>query len=827
MPVFDESMPRFWNSLLFKVPITFLGLLLFVIAFLFAVLSGASRELLKEETYEKIRLTGSNIVSTLDRQLTYTETLAINMAKLAEELPPDSILHKKLFPALIGHVGDHENAKDLIAGGGIWPEPFLFEKNTRRRSFFWGRNHQEIPKYFDDYNNPEGPGYHNEEWYVPVRYIRADSVFWSKSYVDPYSKQPMVTVSAPMYRNDAFYGVSTIDLKLSGLKSFLEKSAKPLQGYAFAMDRNGKFLSFPDEQLARERQDFVYLEQLAAKIPAFEKISAAIKRHSLDGMTGERLLLAKKIATESYQINLEEAKTIAHIIASQNEPGTELAPQQIILESDYFLKQPALASIITMPETFWKIVLVVPLNVIEKDIQKLYAKLAIATLICVVLAGILILLFLKYVFIRPLSQLNVQLKTLSASGNENVFLKGVDKDEIGHLVSLFNQRSQKLMETRQELISNIERLKRSQAFAQIGSWEWNIKTNELFWTEQIPVLLGLSSGEIKVSYENFIHAVHPEDREEVENAINRCLEQGIKYEVEHRIAYPDGSIRWLLEQGNVIRNDKNQPETMLGIVQDVTWRHEAQQQLVEAKLQAEKANQAKSEFLAQMSHELRTPLNAIMGFAQLLELEEETLAPEQLDFVQEIYKSGQNLLALINNILYFMDLDEGEFEACFENLCLHSVVKKELLDIAEAFPDTSIKIDNQLPKRGPLVHADKNLLHQVLQNLISNAIKYNRPDGTVTISATQTDDTLRLSVTDTGNGLTEEEMEMIFRPFERLSAKNGTIQGSGIGLNLCKQLMRLMKGEIGVESVPGRGSTFWIDLQISGDRDRYSNVTSD
>ena len=816
----EKQTSYFWNSLLFKVPFTFLCLLLLAIAFLFTVLSATSKDLLRKETYEKIRLTGLSIVTHLDERITYAETLAITMAKLAEKLPPDITLHKQLFPSLINHVIHHDDAQGLIVGGGVWPEPYLFEKNTERRSFFWAQGDKGILRYYDDYNHSDGLGYHQEEWYVPVKYLLANEVFWSKSYIDIYSRELMVTVSAPMFRKGVFYGATTIDLRLSGFQAFLEKSSKALQGYAFALDRNGKFLSFPDEQLTKEKESFMYLEQLAEKIPSYKPILTAVKNNPLTDISEKQKDVAEKIASESYQINLNEAEIIASMLDESHSGSKEPVSQQLILQDDYFLKQAVLVSVITMPETFWKIILVVPLNIIEKDERLLYSKLAFATFLSVSGAGLLILLFLKYVFIRPFSELNRQLKTISFSEDNGIFFKSSDKGEIGQLVALFNQRSQQLLDTQQQLLVNIERLKRSQAFAQVGSWEWNIETDELFWSEQISILLGMSDEDIHVSYDAFINAVHPDDRVRVEKAIQDCMDRGIKYEVEHRVIREDNSICWLLEQGNVVRDEQGQPVKMLGIVQDITWRHQVRQQLIEASLIAEKASQAKSEFLAQMSHELRTPLNAIIGFAQLLELDKDLLDESQLESVQEIYIAGLQLLALIDDILYFVEVDKGKIDTKLEVICLNPIVEIAINIISDIFVNSTIVVDNQLPEREIFIYANEDLLQQVLLNLLSNAIKYNRPNGSVVLSVeTINDGTLRLFVTDTGYGLSKEAIDKVFTAFERLSAKNGAIHGTGIGLNLCKKLMLLMDGDIGVDSTLDEGTCFWIDLvQMTEDR---------
>ena len=173
----------FWNSLQFKIPTVFIISFLLILAAIFGVFATIGKNLLDKQAYKQVILSGQNIVSELGNRIAFAESLAIALANLGEELPPDDALVKKLAK----HVIDLEGTETFIAGGGLWPEPYKYDPNIERRSFFWGRDHQGLLQYFDDYNNPSGPGYHHEEWYVPAKYTQNDRPFWSKSYMDPYS----------------------------------------------------------------------------------------------------------------------------------------------------------------------------------------------------------------------------------------------------------------------------------------------------------------------------------------------------------------------------------------------------------------------------------------------------------------------------------------------------------------------------------------------------------------------------------------------------------------------------------------------------------------
>jgi len=235
-----------------------------------------------------------------------------------------------------------------------------------------------------------------------------------------------------------------------------------------------------------------------------------------------------------------------------------------------------------------------------------------------------------------------------------------------------------------------------------------------------------------------------------------------------------------------------------------------------AKENADNANQAKSEFLSSMSHELRTPLNAILGFAQLFEYDK-TLTADQKVNAKEIDKAGHHLLSLINEVLDLAKIESGHIELSMESISLIKVVEECSTIIAPLAASHGISLDFNQPKCSNLfVKADYTRLKQVILNLMSNAVKYNRTNGFINISCTiDNPDAICISVSDSGHGIAEEKLSNLFQPFSRLGAEFGEIEGTGIGLVITKQLVELMNGSIGVESVVGEGTTFWVELKTA------------
>ncbi len=366
------------------------------------------------------------------------------------------------------------------------------------------------------------------------------------------------------------------------------------------------------------------------------------------------------------------------------------------------------------------------------------------------------------------------------------------------------------------------RFRMSQYFANIGTWDWNIQSGELHWSERISVLFGGEEGVLETSYDNFLNAIHPDDRQMVVDAVNGCVKNDAIYNIEHRVVWPDETVHWLHESGNVVRDADGTPLSMLGVVQDVTNRRQAEEDLRHTKQEAEVANQAKSEFLSSMSHELRTPMNAILGFTQMLQFNpKEPLTETQNSSVDIILQGGNHLLELINQVLELSKIEAGHLSLNVDHIPARDVIDESLnMIVARADMDGIAIIDQIGSTDLPVLWTDKTRLTQVLLNLFSNAVKYNRENGTVTLTCQELpDQILRISVADTGFGIPTEKQDDLFKPFERLGLEAGTIEGTGIGLTITKQIIELLGGHIGFESEVGKGSTFWIDVPMSEKQD--------
>jgi PAS domain S-box-containing protein len=249
-------------------------------------------------------------------------------------------------------------------------------------------------------------------------------------------------------------------------------------------------------------------------------------------------------------------------------------------------------------------------------------------------------------------------------------------------------------------------------------------------------------------------------------------------------------------------------------IRDMTWRRSREVELEAAKRSADQANAAKSEFLASMSHELRTPLNAILGFAQLLQRDKKApISERQHGWVDHVLRGGEHLLRLIDDVLDLARIESGRLTLSPEPVAIDMVVDEVITTLTPIADRTGVEIaPSVMPSDLPAAQADRTRLAQILLNYGSNAIKYGRAGGRMTFTAYAADDHVRVTVSDTGVGIPEEKQDSLFQPFQRAGQETGTIEGTGIGLAICKRLAEAMHGSVGFRSSPGQGSEFWVKL---------------
>jgi PAS domain S-box-containing protein len=354
-------------------------------------------------------------------------------------------------------------------------------------------------------------------------------------------------------------------------------------------------------------------------------------------------------------------------------------------------------------------------------------------------------------------------------------------------------------------------LAEAQKLAHTGSWEWDPTTGETICSDELYRIFGWDPSTHPPTLDAFIDLVPSDERERVREALEAALEGSAPFRLETRIVRPDGEARIVESHGEVLEVVDGRPVKMVGTVQDVTDRRQVEDELARRK-EAEREYRARSEFLSRISHELRTPMNSILGFAQLLDMDDLTEA--QRENVALISKGGHHLLQLINEVLEISRIESGNLTVSVEPVHVESTVA-EVLDLVRPLAaEHGVTLENDLGEDGDRhVAADHQRLKQVLLNLLSNGIKYNREGGSVRISVAVPSPTkVLILVTDTGRGIPEDKLAYVFSAFDRLGAEQTTIEGTGLGLTLSKHLVEAMGGTLDVESEPWIGSTFIVGL---------------
>ncbi|QTH16869.1 ATP-binding protein [Pseudomonas corrugata] len=383
-----------------------------------------------------------------------------------------------------------------------------------------------------------------------------------------------------------------------------------------------------------------------------------------------------------------------------------------------------------------------------------------------------------------------------------------EQDEIGQLGTRLVEAGQLLAERERALRDNEERLRLIiDGVRDYGIFALDAKGYVITWNAGAERIKGYTEQEIIGRHFSLFYLAeecpaHPEMALREATRDGHYMEEGWR-------CRKDGSRFWA---SVVITAQYDSTGALRGfskITRDITDRRAAEIALSTAREEAESASRAKSEFLSRMSHELRTPLNAILGFAQLLDMDS---TAGQRPQVSHILRAGQHLLALINEVLDIARIEAGRLPLNIEPIALASVLHEALTLVSPMAADAGIRLV-ELPSlpEGSGVLADRQRLVQVLLNLLSNAIKYNRPEGEVRIEVTVQDKRVDIAVSDTGRGIAPEQLDQLFKPFERLGA-DPQVEGTGLGLSLSKSLLEMMQGNLQVRSVPDQGCCFTLQL---------------
>ena len=594
----------------------------------------------------------------------------------------------------------------------------------------------------------------------------------------------------PVYRDDFLEGVAGADVKLVSLiDDFLAREV-PDGGYAVLIGSDGTLLALP---VAGEAD--WNIEELAE-------------------YTYQDAILQDTFKPDDFNLhNQPGMESLAHALESAPTGSAELDING----------SPRIVSWATIPETGWKLLSVVQTANIQAAAEAMIQRIMMIgsiMLISLILAYAVYFVFLfrkahktSIRIASPLIKISNMARRIGR-GDYDQEVPEIPVVELNNTAAIVAETGRQLGESTQSLLDIQEILRKS---------EQDIRA--LIHAVEDMILVVDKNGSVQHVWRKEDESDHPKPIDEsphlaayfptdVVERILRHTRSVLTTGSTSAVEYKDGDgpdARWY--QVRISPVDPALQTAVLSL-RDITDRIHTEQAAMQAKEEAESASNAKSRFLSSMSHELRTPLNAVLGYAQLLSFSDEGVQDEDARHsVQEIIRAGRHLLNLIDRILELTKTESDRNPIVLEAVRVDEIMK-EVVDLIRPMADKrNIRITMEPGAYcSSTVQADPTRVRQVLINLLTNAIKYNRPGGTVDIYCNRDDTRIRFNIVDTGYGIPEAETEQIFQPFYRLPYPEGTPEGTGIGLAISRQLVEDMGGRIGVVSEEGAGSRFWFSL---------------
>ncbi|MEE9355269.1 MAG: EAL domain-containing protein [Methylococcaceae bacterium] len=602
---------RWYNSLSHRITVLFVVVLLLFITTTAVILNTTGNQLLEEESLHQCKKVGQQSANLILHKINTTIIIGKTIAGLANSNATDPQLFKQRLIDLFNSF-----SKDtFIHGGGVWPEQHRSEgKNPGMTGFFWARKPQGGVRFYEISDTH----YQKESWYSFAKKAPDQDVHWGKLYLDPVSKARLVTASFPLYSQNKFQGVITLDLDLRAFVSSLP-SLQANNQYSFIVNYDDAFLHHPKlgepnllphnnlkiseiEQLSRANPSFIGLANFIKNNPSSKTAEKRIKKPKT---TGENQV-TKKFGQSDQQESNEISETQPVQLSSQFKKEVHA-----LLENDLLFQQTALASIISLPQAPWRVVTVIPrpnsklsfLLTNNSDLLKILGG--------VILMSVLIINLLRTSLTRPIRELGKQIEKITTNSTEKPLLKTSDLGELAALTYWFNQHtahmldaqselkhahyklqdrvvknSRELTQTNQKLEQEIKahkltenaliekkaRLSEAQSIAHIATWRWDFATNIFWWSDEAYRFCDIQPDSVKLHLDFIKLIIHPKDLSLIEETLNQSIANSTPFGAEFRIIRPSKEIRYLLSQGEIMYDEAGQKQKMMGTIVDITER---------------------------------------------------------------------------------------------------------------------------------------------------------------------------------------------------------------------------------------------------------------
>lgn len=644
-----------------------------------------------------------------------------------------------------------------------------------------------VPKFLDERDLLKYKFYYEaDEIHNPGREVK-----WTNAYIEPLNNTWIASCIAPVYNGDFLEGVVAINITVDTIISEILEMDVPWGGYGILISSDGNVLALPKNGA----EDWGILQTEEEK-------------------NGETIVTNTFKPNKFNIYNMEELSSFSAKVSRHNNGSSNISlngKNQVV-------------SWATISKTGWKLLVITPESNIYSNVNKINLKMfnvGMVIVICVIIVYIIfssiVLKTAKEMSLNisiPLLQINRMVEKIG----KGQYYQNLPDNNVKELKETFFElinMGRQLGETNKNLIVTQEELKIRESNLKAIVDSINDMIMEIDGEGNIVKLWTRNSSIIPKTYllnsNNSIYSMFKSDISSLyKDKINSVIHNGEPEQIEY-LTETNNGLKWFNASISLVENTG---KTVVVSARDITERKEMEESIIAAKEAAEKASKAKSQFLSSMSHELRTPLNAILGFSQLLQMDlQDPLNECQSESVNEIIKAGNHLLNLINEVLDLSKIESGKMPINIKQVEVKKVVDETIALIKPMALKCNIELDISFSSNmDELVFADSTRLKQVLINLLSNAVKYNKKNGKIIFYCEKVGDFIRFNVADTGQGIEADKIDLIFNPFYRVDERNSTVEGTGIGLAVAKEIVQLMSGNISVESKVGVGSHFWVDI---------------
>ena len=407
----------------------------------------------------------------------------------------------------------------------------------------------------------------------------------------------------------------------------------------------------------------------------------------------------------------------------------------------------------------------------------------------------------------------------AAAAHDHADIDAGTGDEVQRLANRLHQAIFRGRERDHQMRRSSEFLEFAQAAGGFGVFDLDLVTGQMTGTPLFFELLSLAATQVPFTRDEWLATVHPNDYESVVMGLGEAIAAAGRFQTDYRSLRQSAGARWLCARGQVLRDAEGFPARAIGTVTDITHLKQAERAALDAKLAAEEArltaetaNLAKSHFLANVSHEIRTPMNGVIGMTEMLA--ETRLTHAQRECVDIVRGSAQALLALINDVLDLSKIEAGRLDLECVVFNLRDVVYEAIPGMALQAAHKGIELVVDTAASALVNHGDPGRFRQIVLNLLGNAIKFTH-EGSVVVKLANENGIVRLEVTDTGIGIPADRVDRLFQTFSQVdSSTTRHYGGSGLGLSIVKRLAERMGGAVGMSSLPGQGSTFWVTIPM-------------